>query len=69
MLPKGDEEGNKMSIYLPSMTDEELLRHADQNAVTDLEKELMKRYHALAGNAEASERLFCAIQKFETAQT
>ena len=42
-----------MSLYLPSLTDDELIRHSYQVATTDLEKELVKRYHALYDNAEA----------------
>ena len=33
-----------MIIYLPSMSDEELLNYAGCNATTELEKELLKRF-------------------------
>lgn len=31
-------------MYLPAMTDEELLRYADQAATTELEEELVNRF-------------------------
>ena len=32
-----------MNPYLPSLTNEELIQHAEQQATTELEKELLKR--------------------------
>ena len=50
-----------MSIYMPSLTDDEMLRYADQAAVTDIEKELVKRYNALYDNAEG----ICYVEEFK----
>jgi len=44
-----------MSLYLPSMSDSELLRYAEQSATTAVEEELVQRYHRLHDNAEAIE--------------
>ena len=41
-----------MTPYLLSMSNEELLRYAEQVAITELEQELVRRYNALHDNAE-----------------
>lgn len=40
-----------MEIYLPSFTDDELLRYAGVHATTDLEKELLARIETLCADS------------------
>ena len=41
-----------MTLYLPSLTVDELFRHASQCATTELEKELVRRLELLCRNLD-----------------
>lgn len=62
MLSQNKKRRYKVTLYLPSLTTEELLRHASQSATTDLEKELAGRLELLCRDLDRDE----VVSKFSS---